>query len=123
MRVYIDIVYADYPDGKSTEAFIIMYVGVLVMWVSKKQTFVSTSTLISEFCIFMPVLKQAIWVKRLLVRLGLEDNTRLIPFYSDSQNALNVFVQRGYTKSTCWINNCYFFVKDEIEKGTIQLFC
>ena len=57
LRVYVDTAYADHPDGKSTEAFVIMYAGVLVIWASKKQTFVSTSTLISEFCAFTLALK------------------------------------------------------------------
>ena len=92
------------------------------MWVFKKQTFVLTSSLISEFCAFTLALKQALWIKELLVGLGLKEKGDPIPFYSDSQNALDIFIKNGYLSATRWINNQYFFVKNEVNKGIITLY-
>ena len=120
LKVYVDASFNDNPDGKSTEGHVIMYAGAPISWSSKKQTFVSTSSTISEFTAFTEAIKEAIWVKQLLVALGIEKEGA-IPIYSDSINALELLKKEGYSKSTRWVDNKYFYIRDELNKGTIEI--
>ena len=57
---------SSYADGKSAEAYLTTF------WVSKKQSFVSTSSTIAEFCDLAANIKEAIWLKELTVAIVLE---------------------------------------------------
>lgn len=119
LAVYVDSSYADNDDGKSTESYLTTFAGAPISWASKKQTFVATSSTIAEFCALTAAVKEAIWLKKLTVALGLE-RPGPVTVYCDSANALDVVGKAGYSSTTKWVDNRYFFVRDAVSKGLVE---
>src|SRR6266850_1017310 len=84
------------------------FAGAPISWTSKKQGFVATSSTVAEFCALSSATKEAIWLKKLTVALGLE-KPGPVPVYCDSVNAIDVANKKGYISSTRWVDNRYFF--------------
>ena len=119
LAAYADASFGDNDDGKSTNAYVITFAGAPISWSSKKQTFTATSTTVAEFAAFTPVIKEILWLRKLLTSLG-TDQQHPTPIYSDSDNAIDILKRPGYKSSVKWIDTRYFFVRDEMEKGTVE---
>ena len=115
LAAYVDASFGDNDDGKSTNAYVITFAGAPISWSSKKQTFTATSTTVAEFAAFTPVVKEILWLRKLLTSLG-TDQQHPTPIYSDSDNAIDILKRPGYKSSVKWIDTRYFFVRDEMEK-------
>jgi hypothetical protein len=74
---------------------------------------------VAEFAAFTPVVKEILWLRKLLTSLG-TDQQHPTPIYSDSDNAIDILKHPGYESSVKWIDTRYFFVRDEMEKGTVE---
>ena len=119
LAVYVDSSHADNDDGKSTESYLTTFAGAPISWASKKQTFVATSSTIAEFCALTAAVKEAIWLKKLTVALKLERPGPVI-VYCDSSNALDIVSKPGYSSTTKWVDNRYFFVRDAVNNGLVE---
>jgi Reverse transcriptase (RNA-dependent DNA polymerase) len=119
LAVYVDSSYADNVDGKSTESFVTTFAGAPISWASKKQSFVASSSTIAEFCALTAAVKEAIWLRKLTVALDLE-KPGPVTVYCDSSNALDIVKKTGYSSSTKWVDNRYFFVRDAYTRGDIE---
>ena len=119
LAVYVDSSYGDNADGKSTEAYLTTFAGAPISWASKKQSFVATSSTIAEFCALTTAIKEAIWLKKLTTAIGLE-KPGPVTVYCDSANALDVVNKKGYSSTTKWVDNRYFFIRDAVENGQIE---
>lgn len=117
---YVDSSYADNPDGKFTEAYVFTFAGSPISWASKKQSITSTSSTLAEFCALTTAAKEAIWLKKLTVAMGLEKPGSVI-LYTDSANAIDIVKKNGYSSTTKWIDNRYFFIRDMIQNGQIEI--
>jgi hypothetical protein len=78
-------VYVDSSDDKSTEAYLTTFAGAPISWASKKQSFVATYSTIAEFCALATAIKEAIWLKKLTIAIGLE-KPGPVTVYCDSAN-------------------------------------
>ena len=58
----------------------------------------ATSSTTAEFCALSTATKEAIWLKKLTVALGLEQPGP-VPVYRDSANAIEVTNKMGYSSS------------------------
>jgi hypothetical protein len=121
LHVYTNAAYQDHADGKSTKGFIIYYAGSPIAWSSKKQTFVTNSTLTAELVAFDKAMKEALYVKKLAVSMGLQVN-EAIPVHTNSNNAVELLRRPNYASpsSVRWIESRYFFVKDVLQKKQIE---
>ena len=119
LAVYVDASHADNTDGKSTESFVTTFAGAPISWASKKQSFVASSSTIAEFCALTAAVKEAIWLRKLTVALGLE-KPGPVTVYCDSSNALDIVKRTGYSSSTKWVDNRYFFIRDAYNRGDIE---
>ncbi|KAJ5521361.1 hypothetical protein N7527_005476 [Penicillium freii] len=61
-HAYVDALYADWEDSKSTEGSIWYLAGSLVMWNTKKQTVTANSTTVAEWCTLDQPARDAIWL-------------------------------------------------------------
>ena len=43
-----------------------------------------------------------------------------VTVYCDSANALDVVNKKGYSSTTKWVDNRYFFIRDAVENGQIE---
>nr|GFA29047.1 copia protein [Tanacetum cinerariifolium] len=92
----------------------------LVSWSSKKQDCTALSTAEAEYVSLSACCTQVLWMRTLLTDYGFHFNK--IPIYCDSKSAIAIscnLVQHSRTKH---IAVCYHFIKEYVEKGTIELY-
>nr|GFB25912.1 copia protein [Tanacetum cinerariifolium] len=92
----------------------------LVSWSSKKQDCTALSTAEAEYVSLSACCAQVLWMRTQLTDYGFQFNKILI--YCDSKSAIAISwnpVQHSRTKH---ITVCYHFIKEHVEKGTIELY-
>nr|GEV40006.1 copia protein [Tanacetum cinerariifolium] len=107
-------------DCKSTSGGIQFLGEKLVSWSSKKQDCTTMSTTEAEYVSLSACYAQVIWIRTQLLDYGFCYNKILI--YCDSMSAISISyisVQHSRTKH---INIRYHFIKEHVEKGTIELY-
>nr|GEX24815.1 retrovirus-related Pol polyprotein from transposon TNT 1-94 [Tanacetum cinerariifolium] len=92
----------------------------LVSWSSKKQDCMALSTTEAEYASLSACCAQVLWMRTQLTDYGFHFNK--IQIYCDSKSAIAIscnLVQHSRTKH---IAVCYHFIKEHVEKGTIELY-
>ncbi|KAI3746849.1 hypothetical protein L6452_09291 [Arctium lappa] len=107
-------------DRKSTSGHVQFLGDKLVSWASKKQLCVSTSTAEAEYVAAASCCSQVLWMRTQLRHYGFHFNK--IPIYCDSKSAIAITVNPVQHTKTKHIDVRYHFIKDHVEKGTIELF-
>nr|GEV14832.1 retrovirus-related Pol polyprotein from transposon TNT 1-94 [Tanacetum cinerariifolium] len=106
-------------NQKSTPGSIQFLGDKLVCWSSKKQNCESISTAESEYVTVSSCCAQVLWMRTQLTDYGFFYDK--VPIYCDSKSAIAIscnLVQHTHTKH---IDVRYHFIKDHVEKGTIEL--
>ncbi|KAJ9539963.1 hypothetical protein OSB04_026469 [Centaurea solstitialis] len=107
-------------DRKSTTGHIQFLGDNLVSWSSKKQNCVSLSTAEAEYVAAASCCSQIIWMRTQLRDYGFKFDK--IPIYCDSKSAIAIFCNPVQHTKTKHIDIRYHFIKDHVEKGTIELY-
>ncbi|KAI3715571.1 hypothetical protein L6452_22557 [Arctium lappa] len=107
-------------DRKSTSGHIQFLGDKLVSWASKKQLCVLTSTVEAEYVAATSCCSQVLWMRTQLRDYGFHFNKILI--YCDSKSAIAITANPVQHTKTRHIDVMYHFIKDNVEKGTIELF-
>ncbi|KAI3707380.1 hypothetical protein L6452_25840 [Arctium lappa] len=107
-------------DRKSTLGHVQFLGDKLVSWGSKKQLCVSTSTAEAEYVAAASYCSQVLWMRTQLRDYGFHFNK--IPIYCDSKSAIAITANPVQHTKTKHIDVRYHFIKDNVEKGTIELF-
>ncbi|GJT35351.1 retrovirus-related pol polyprotein from transposon TNT 1-94 [Tanacetum coccineum] len=92
----------------------------LVSWSSKKQDCTSLSTAESEYVSLSACCAQVIWMRTQLTDYGYHFNKILI--YCDSKSAIAISCNPVQHSRTKHIVVRYHFIKEHVEKGTIELY-
>ena len=78
-----------------------MYGTTPVSWSSKRQKLVAPSSTCAEFMALHDAVKEAMWLRKLLVSLKLQNNDDiLVPIYTDSANAYSAVMEGTKTNLT-----------------------
>ncbi|GKB34761.1 retrovirus-related pol polyprotein from transposon TNT 1-94 [Tanacetum coccineum] len=107
-------------DCKSTSGGIQFLEDKLVSWSSKKQDFIAMSTAEDEYVSLSACCAQFIWMRTQLLDYGFQYNK--IPIYCDSQSAIAISCNPVQHSCTKHINIRYHFIKEHVEKCTIELY-
>ncbi|KAJ9538853.1 LOW QUALITY PROTEIN: hypothetical protein OSB04_031586 [Centaurea solstitialis] len=107
-------------DQKSTSGHVQFLGDKLVSWGSKKQHCVSTSTTKAEYVAAASCCSQVLWMRTQLRDYGYNFNH--IPIYCDSKSAIAITCNPVQHTRTKHIDIRYHFIKDHVEKGTIELY-
>ncbi|KAJ9561989.1 hypothetical protein OSB04_007149 [Centaurea solstitialis] len=107
-------------DRKSTTGHIQFLGDKLVSWASKKQNCVSLSTAEAEYVAATSCCSQIIWMRTQLPDYGFKFDK--IPIYCDSKSAIAISYNPVQHTKTKHIDIRYHFIKDHVEKGTIELY-
>jgi len=118
---YTDSDYAgDLGDRKSTSGYVFLLSSGTISWLSKKQPVVSLSTTEAEFIVAASYACQIVWLKRVLEKLGLnQDKTTII--HCDSSSAIKLSknpVMHGRSKH---IDVRFHFLRELTKAGTVEL--
>ncbi|GJY34820.1 retrovirus-related pol polyprotein from transposon TNT 1-94 [Tanacetum coccineum] len=92
----------------------------LVSWSSKKQDCTALSTVEAEYVSLSACCAQVIWMRTQLTDYGYHFNK--IPIYCDSKSAIAISCNPVQHSRTKHIVVRYHFIKEHVEKGTIELY-
>ncbi|GJU30087.1 retrovirus-related pol polyprotein from transposon TNT 1-94 [Tanacetum coccineum] len=92
----------------------------LVSWYSKKQDCTVLSTAEAEYVSLSACCAQFLWMWTQLTDYGFHFNK--IPIYCDSKSAIAISCNPIQHSRTKHIIVCYHFIKEHVEKGTIELY-
>ncbi|GJZ81965.1 retrovirus-related pol polyprotein from transposon TNT 1-94, partial [Tanacetum coccineum] len=107
-------------DRKSTSGSVQFLGDKLVCWSSKKQNCVSISTAESEYVAVSGCCAQVLWMRTQLTDYGFFYDK--VPIYCDSKSAIAISCNPVQHTRTKHIDVRYHFIKDHVEKGTIELY-
>ncbi|GJT43058.1 retrovirus-related pol polyprotein from transposon TNT 1-94 [Tanacetum coccineum] len=107
-------------DFKSTSGGIQFLGDKLVNWSSKKQDCTTMSTSEAEYVSLSACYAQVIWMRTQLLDYGFCYNKILI--YCDSKSAMAISCNPVQHSRTEHSNIRYHFIKEHVEKGTIELY-
>nr|GFB05541.1 retrotransposon protein, putative, unclassified [Tanacetum cinerariifolium] len=92
----------------------------LVSWSSKKQNCTALSTAKAEYVSLSACCAQVLWMRTQLMDYGF--NFKKIPIYYDSKSAIAISYNPVQHSRTKHIAVHYHFIKEHMEKGTIELY-
>nr|GEV38916.1 copia protein [Tanacetum cinerariifolium] len=92
----------------------------LVSWSSKKQDCTTLSTAKAEYVSLSACCTQVLWIRTQLTDYGFHFNKILI--YCDSKSAIAISCNPVQHSRTKHIDVRYHFIKEHVEKGTIELY-
>nr|GEY66591.1 retrovirus-related Pol polyprotein from transposon TNT 1-94 [Tanacetum cinerariifolium] len=92
----------------------------LVSWSSKKQDYMVLSTVKAEYVSLSACCAQVLWMRTQLTDYGFHFNKILI--YCDSKSAIAMSCNPVQHSRTKHIDVRYHFIKEHVEKGTIELY-
>ncbi|KAJ9545430.1 hypothetical protein OSB04_025137 [Centaurea solstitialis] len=98
---------------RSTTGYCVFVGGNLVSWKSKKQHTVSRSSVESEYRAMADVTSEMIWVRRLLMELGVVFNN-LMRLYCDSQSAIHIAKNQVFHERTKHIEVDCHLIRDRV---------
>ncbi|GJX73343.1 ribonuclease H-like domain-containing protein [Tanacetum coccineum] len=107
-------------DYKSTYEGLQFLGDKLVRWSSKKQDCTAMSTTKAEYVSLSACCEQVIWMRTQLLDYGYRYNK--IPMYCDLKSAIAISCNPVQHSRTKHINIRYHFIKEHVEKVTIELY-
>ncbi|GJU62542.1 retrovirus-related pol polyprotein from transposon TNT 1-94 [Tanacetum coccineum] len=118
---FSDVNYAGCKDTfKSTSGGAQFLGEKLVSWSSKKQDYTALSTAEAEYVSLSVCCAQVLWMRTQLTDYGFQFNK--IPIYCDSKSAIAISCNPVQHSRTKHIAVRYHFIKEHVEKGTIELY-
>jgi hypothetical protein len=101
---------------RSQSGGVIFMAGGPISWISQQQASVTLSSAEAELNALVIVIKEVLWLRRMLVELQLIMNSVITSIYVDNTSAI-VIAKTGVTnnKKTKHIELYYNFIKDEIQ--------
>lgn len=117
---YVDSDWAgDIDSRRSTSAYVFTLFGGAISWMSKRQAVVALSTTEAEYMAATHACKEAIWLKRLCLDIGIKQG--IVTVYCDSQSAISLAKNPTFHAQTKHIDVQYHFVRDMVEDGRVKL--
>ncbi|GJU32561.1 hypothetical protein Tco_1176150 [Tanacetum coccineum] len=107
-------------DCKSTPGGLQFLGEKLMSWSSKKQDYTVMSTVEAEYVSLSACCAQLIWMRTQLLDYGYKYNR--IPMYCDSKSAIAISCNPVQHSKTKHIDIRYHFIKEHVEKGTVELY-
>jgi hypothetical protein len=89
---------------------------------SSKQKLITTSTTEAKYVGLTHAAKEAAWLACLLQQIGyLSKDGCPIKLYSDNKSSIYLVHAKGHHKRTKYINISYYYIKNQVRNGHIQL--
>ncbi|CAI7794742.1 unnamed protein product [Closterium sp. NIES-53] len=120
---YVDADHAGDPNNRRSRTGYIYHLEPIgpISWQSSKQELIALSSAEAEYIALCSATKEGLYLRKLLEEVKLAQ----LPSFSlfcDNQSAIRIANKNGFANRMKHIALRYFFVKDEIEKGRLELF-
>lgn len=121
---------SDSEDRKSVGAYLFFVCGSVVSWTAKKQAFVATSTMESEYVAAAQAAKEAIWLREFFGELTSKNPHLKVPgfthekpieIFCDNQAAIRVAKNAEHHKKAKHIDISYQFLRQRVHLGHIRM--
>ena len=120
MSAYIDASFGVHEDGASRTGVILMMSGAAVGGWSSKQKLVTKSSTEAELVALSDGSSQVLWAREWLLAQGYVMPATVV--YQDNQGVLSLLMNNRHSRQrTRHLNVRYFFIKDRVAKGELQL--
>ncbi|KAH9754460.1 hypothetical protein KPL71_015451 [Citrus sinensis] len=117
---YVDSDFAgDLDKRRSLTGYLFTLGGCTVNWKATLQNVVALSTTEAEYTAAAEALKEAIWLKGMIIELGAEQDS--VEVYCDSQSAIHLSKNQTHHEKTKHIDVKLHFVRLEVSRGAIKL--
>nr|GEX57920.1 retrovirus-related Pol polyprotein from transposon TNT 1-94 [Tanacetum cinerariifolium] len=117
---FVDAHYAKDPDkGRSITGYVFMLHGCVVSWKATLQHVVALSTTKAEYMTLTEAIKESIWLKGLLIKLGV--NLRSVVVNCDNQSAIHLSRNAMFHERTRHIIVRYHFITEIVESKEIEV--
>ncbi|GJS53994.1 retrotransposon protein, putative, ty1-copia subclass [Tanacetum coccineum] len=117
---FVDADYAKYPDkSRSITGYVFMVHGCVVSWKATLQHVVALSTTEAEYMALTEAVKESIWLKGLLIKLGV--NLRSVVVNCDNQSSIYLSRNAMFYERTKHINVRYHFIREIVESKEIEV--
>ncbi|GJR35528.1 hypothetical protein Tco_1211212 [Tanacetum coccineum] len=121
LTAFSDADHAGCIDTRKSTSGGIQFLGEkLVSWMSKKQDCTAISLAEAEYVALSASCAQVMWMRTQLKDNGFDYNK--IPLYYDSQSAIAILCNPVQHSCTKHIHTCYHFIKEQVERGIIELY-
>ena len=113
----------DKDTGKSTSGYVISLSGAAISWSSRRQSVISLSSTEAEYIAMTEVVREILWLRNILKFL-LTNGSFKMPatvIHEDNNGCISVAAEPGRYLSVKHLCTKYFFVKEQITKGTISI--
>ncbi|CAI7741663.1 unnamed protein product [Closterium sp. NIES-53] len=119
---YVDVDHAADPDNRRSRTGFLFRLEPSgpISWNSQKQELVALSSAEAEFIAATTAVREGLYLQELLQeeKIPASPNFRL---HCDNQSAIRIVNKPGFVNRTKHIALRYFFVKDEVDKGKVDL--
>jgi hypothetical protein len=121
LLAFTDSAYAgDLDDRRSTSGYVFMIGSGAVSWSSKKQPVVTLSTTEAEYIAAALCACQCIWLKRILRKIGVEQDEGTI-IQCDSSSAIQLAKNPVFHGKSKHIHVRFHFLRDLVNEGVVEL--
>lgn len=120
VKGYTDSDYAgDLDSRRSTSGYVFTLAGGAVSWRSRLQTCITQSTTEAEYVAASEACKEAIWLGRLVIDLGIKGETPML--HCDSQSAIQLARNPVFHSKTKHVDVKYHFIREMLEDKQLEL--
>ena len=110
----------DVDTRRSTSGFLFMLNGGVVSYCSRRQKCVARSTMESEYIAASEGASEAVFLRRLLSQIGVEQSSPT-PFYCDNQAAISLVHNPEHHSRAKHIDVRYHFIREQQANGIIDI--
>ena len=115
---FVDSDYASSIDTrKSTTGYVFTLFGTAISWKAMLQSVVALSTTEAEYIAVTEAVKEAMWLKGMLLELGIKQESLVV--YCDNQSAVHLSKNQVFHERSKHIDIKLYFVRDVIESRTV----
>lgn len=118
---YSDSDYAMWSDRKSRSGIIFKYANSPVMWMSKMQTTIATSTLTAELAALYEATREAIWIKRIFKELKISLDSVFTQLWCDNIGTINTVNNVGFHEGVKHEEVRSAYVQEKINDGSVKV--
>ena len=120
LRGYVDSDYAGDLGRRSLTGHVFMLNGYAVNWKATLQSVMALSTTEAEYTAATKAVKEALWLKGLVIELGL--NQKSVPVYCDSSSAIHLSKNPAHHEKTKHIDVKLHLIRNEVSRGISMIY-
>lgn len=109
----------DLETGKSTTGYVFTLHGGVVLWRSRQQRLVATSTTTAEYIAAAEGVKESLWLRRVVGDMG--EDAGPVTLREDNQACIAMAGHVACSSLTKHVEFCYHFLRDIVARGQAVL--